>query len=58
MLYQSILGLLNAIRSRRSEGIHKIEESPFLEVEKPTTGRLELMRRLKSLKLSQILLRL
>ena len=47
MLYQSILGLLNVIRSR-SEGIHKIEKSSFLEVEKPTMGRLQLMRRLKS----------
>ena len=30
------------------EGICRAEESPFLEVEKPTMGSLHLMRRLKS----------
>ena len=30
------------------EGIHRVEESPFLEMEKPTMGSLQLMRRLKS----------
>ena len=30
------------------EGILRIEENPFLEVEKPTMGSLQLMRRLKS----------
>ena len=30
------------------EGIHGVEESPFLEVEKPTMGSLQLTRRLKS----------
>ena len=29
------------------EGIHRLEESPFLE-EKPTMGGLQLIRRLKS----------
>ena len=31
-----------------NEDIHRVEESPFLEVEKPTMGSLQLMRRLKS----------
>ena len=30
------------------EGIRRVEESPFLEVEKPTMGSLQLMRMLKS----------
>ena len=30
------------------EGILRVEESPFLEVEKPTMGSLQLIRRLKS----------
>ena len=30
------------------EGIHRLKESPFLEVEKPTMGSLQLIRRLKS----------
>ena len=30
------------------EDIYRVEESPFLEVEKPTMGSLQLMRRLKS----------
>ena len=30
------------------EGIHSVEESPSLEVEKPTMGSLQLMRRLKN----------
>ena len=30
------------------EGIHRVEESPSLEVEKPTMGSLQLMRRLKN----------
>ena len=30
-----------------SEGIHRIEESIFLEAEKPTMGSLQLIRRLK-----------
>ena len=30
------------------EGFLRVEESPFLEVEKPTMGRLQLMRSLKS----------
>ena len=30
------------------EGICRVEESPFLEVEKPTVGSLQSMRRLKS----------
>ena len=54
MLYQFILGLLDVIRSRRAshmivgEGIRRVEESPFHEVEKPTMGSLQLMRMLKS----------
>ena len=30
------------------EGFHRIEESPSLEVEKPTMGSHQLVRRLKS----------
>ena len=30
------------------EGIRRVEESPFPEVEKPTMGSLQLMRMLKS----------
>ena len=30
------------------EDIPRVEESPFLEVEKPTMGSLQLIRRLKS----------
>ena len=30
------------------EGIHRVEERPFPEVEKPTMGSLQLMRILKS----------
>ena len=30
------------------KGIHRVEESPFLEVEKPTMGSCQLMRRFKS----------
>ena len=30
------------------EGIHRVEESLFFEVEKPTMGSFQLMRRLKS----------
>ena len=30
------------------EGICRVEESPFLEVEKPTMGSLQLMKRLKT----------
>ena len=36
------------------EGIFRAEESPFLEAEKPATQSLQLMRRLKSWKLSHI----
>ena len=30
------------------EGIHRVEESPFIEMEKPTMGSLQLMRKLGS----------
>ena len=36
------------------KGIRRAEESPFLEVEKSIMGSLQLMRRLKSWKLTQI----
>ena len=36
------------------QGIHRVEESPFLEVEKPTMGSLQLMRRRSTLQTKQL----